>query len=259
MADMTRLPCTWHGYPRDSSGCYPIDALLKYGGCTVEANTCFALGVIPVDTHGHPVPGDDPAYAACVHDKPSHRWLKKVMRKSMDEPKDLIVDGSPAVAAPAEHVALTEAPGSPLNATEDVMALLPKDGSGGSMITVMLALIAVGGGGAAWKFYQNFAKQKHEQKMKEIELNAASQQQQNDDKHDKCAAERVALEAKVSTLEARLAEAEKTAQEAVKEAAKKGEIELPFDPEEMQDRLAKLEKILIPPVKRKPGRPKKSS
>lgn len=193
----------------------------------------------------------------------------------MNENQDLVVDAGPADAAapvsaapvaPAEHVALTEVPGAPLNATEDVKALLPKDGSGGSMITVMLALIAVGGGGAAWKFYQTFAKQKHEEKMKELELQAGAKADKQDDdkhdKHDKCATERVALEAKVSTLEARLAEAEKAAKEAAdaaKEAAKKGEVELPFDAEELQDRLAKLEKILVPPAKRKPGRPKKNA
>ena len=192
----------------------------------------------------------------------------------MNDSQDLIVDAAPADAPPSENVALTEAPGSPLNATEDMTALLPKDGSGGSMITVMLAIIAVGGGGAAWKFYQTFAKQKHEQKMKELELSAGAQATKKDDeKPDTLAAERVALEAKVSTLEARLAEAEKLAKEAaeaakeaaeavkeaVKAAAKKGESKRPFDDAAMQDRLVALEKILIPPVKRKPGRPKKST
>jgi uncharacterized protein HemX len=189
----------------------------------------------------------------------------------MDETQDIVVDASspaaavvaaPAPAAADEHVALTGAPGLPLNATEDVKALLPKDGSGGSMITVALALIAVGGGGAAWKFYQNFAKQKHEEKMKALEIQASAQQdKKDDDKHEKCAAERVALESKVSSLEARLAEAEKAAKEAkeaAEAAAKKGELELPFDADDLQDRLAKLEKILVPPAKKKPGRPKKS-
>ena len=189
----------------------------------------------------------------------------------MDETQEVSADAGALIvadaAAPAakqpEHVALTEVPGVPLNATEDIKALMPKDGSGGSMITVMLALVAVGGGGAAWKFYQTFAKQKHEQKMKELELQAETQQKQNDDKHEKCAVERVALEAKVSALEARLAEAEKAAKDAAAaaEAASKGggEIELPFDADELQDRLAKLEKALAPAAKRKPGRPKKVS
>lgn len=277
MADMTRLPCTWHGFPRDPAGCYPVEALLRYGGCTIEANTCFTLGIIPVDKHGHPVPSDDPAYAECVHDtKPLARWrpklTKKLMRKDMDETIDLADAGTSALApvasaapaAPAAHTALTEVPGMPLNATEDIKALLPKDGSGGSMITVMLAVVAVGGGGAAWKFYQNFAKQKHEEKMKALEIQAEAQQnKKEDDKHEKCAAERVALEAKVSSLEARLAEAEKVAKdaaEAAQAAAKgSGDIELPFDADDLQDRLAKLEKALAPAPKRKPGRPKKNA
>ena len=39
---------------------------------------------------------------------------------------------------------------------------------------MLLAILAVVGGGAAWKFYSQFAEQKHEQKMKEMELQAKS-------------------------------------------------------------------------------------
>lgn len=273
MTNITRLPCTWQGFPRDAYGCYPLEALIRFGDCTVQANTCFAINAVPVDKHGHAVFEENEKLAECLHDKkPLARWRPKktTERKRMDDTQEtgaavsdaqIATPAAPVAAKEAEHVALTEVPGVPLNATEDIKALLPKDGSGGSMITVMLALVAVGGGGAAWKFYQTFAKQKHDQKMKELELKAEAQQNKNDDNHQKCAAERVMLEGKVSALEARLAEAEKTAKEAAAaaEAASKGssELELPFDADDLQDRLAKLEKALSPPVKKKPGRPKK--
>lgn len=173
----------------------------------------------------------------------------------------MVVDAGaaePAMVADSGEVALTEAPGMPLNATEDILALMPKDGSGGSMITVILALVAVGGGGAAWKFYQTFAKQKHEQKMKELELQAeANSNKKDDDKHEKCAAERVALEAKLSALAGRLADAEKMAKDAADAAASKSEpLDVSFDADDMQERLAKLEKAMAA-AKRAPGRPKK--
>ena len=43
---------------------------------------------------------------------------------------------------------------------------------GDSSLTLMLAMLAVVGGGAAWKFYTQYSEQKHEQKMKQLELEA---------------------------------------------------------------------------------------
>ena len=37
---------------------------------------------------------------------------------------------------------------------------------------LLLAIIAVVGGGAAWKFYTQYSEQKHEQKMKQMDLQA---------------------------------------------------------------------------------------
>lgn len=43
---------------------------------------------------------------------------------------------------------------------------------GDNSLTLMLAMLAVVGGGAAWKFYTQYSEQKHEQKMKQLELDA---------------------------------------------------------------------------------------
>lgn len=259
MGDDARLPCSWQDYPRDAHGCLPIKALLTADNCIIGPGVCFSLEAAPMDNHGHPVPSDDPKYATCIHDAdlPGSKAAvpRNKKRNKMNDAPETAATIVPEAQDPHETVALTEVPGLPLNATEDIKALMPKDGSGGSMVTVALAVVAVGGGGAAWKFYQNFAKQKHEQRMKELELQAESQQNKKDDSHEKCTAERLALELKVSSLETRLASAEKAMTEAAQ--AKGGDIELPFDADELQERLAKLEKLMTP-EKKKPGRPKKS-
>jgi uncharacterized protein HemX len=117
-------------------------------------------------------------------------------------------DGPP----PPPHQATTEAPAAQTaahTAVGELSGLLPKDGSGGSAITVMLALIAVAGGGAGWKFYQSFAKQKHEQRMKELELKEKKLEIQSEDKkddHKACEAARAADRAALAALEAKIAE-----------------------------------------------------
>jgi hypothetical protein len=136
-----------------------------------------------------------------------------------------------AMSEPApvvEAAPLTEAPAS---AAAEVQALLPRDGSVGTGVTVLLTLIAVGGGGAAWKFYTSFAKQKHEQRMKELEIKEKKIELQDDkDDHKACeaarAADRAALEAKIEALEAHRAAS------------------LSFDPEDLQDRISQIEMVL---------------
>jgi uncharacterized protein HemX len=70
--------------------------------------------------------------------------------------------------APQDTVASV---GAPESAAGELAAL--KDLAGGNAtLTVVLALIAVVGGKAGWKFFSDRAKLKHEEKMKEMELQA---------------------------------------------------------------------------------------
>jgi hypothetical protein len=55
-----------------------------------------------------------------------------------------------------------------------------------SPLTIVLALVAVGGGGAAWKFYSQRSKEKHEEAMLKIEKNADSDASKNDQQRQKC-------------------------------------------------------------------------
>lgn len=124
------------------------------------------------------------------------------------------------------------------NAISEVKSLIPADGNA-NMITVALAAIGVAGGGAAIKLYQNMVKSKHEQKMKQLELEE-QRNEKKDDQHQQCNAARVALEAKVASLTARIEEL----------AARKSDgpsLDLgDFDPEALEERLKKIETALKP-------------
>lgn len=297
---MAKEPCSFVG-EADGQGCLPVSALTSVGrDCSFPVGTCFVLHYDRVDEHGHVVDSDDPAAFKCLHHP-----KEKTMSKTPAAPtaKEDLVDAAlahdeaapdadlapdaaeepppplPAPApAPLAHKTVVEVPSGPPTAINEVKALVGSDG--GSMITVLLAAIGVLGGGAGWKFYQSFAKQRHEEKMKQLEIEAtrvekveavnaeraadlaeAQRAEKKDDNHQKCSAERLALESKVTALESRLAEAEKAAQEAAdaakaaseaaaaakQEAAKQDEPELPFNAEDFEgvkERLEQIEKAL---------------
>lgn len=77
----------------------------------------------------------------------------------------------------------------------DLSSLTELAGSNGG-IGVIMALIAVAGGGAAWKFYSQHSAQKHEQAMARIEKESSS--------HQACEAKRIELQAKVDALEGKV-------------------------------------------------------
>lgn len=194
-----------------------------------------------------------------------------------------------AAPTPLVHKSHVEVPSAPPTAIGEVKSLVGADG--GSMITVLLAIVGVAGGGAGWKFYQSFAKQRHEEKMKQLEIEATRvvkveavnaeraadlaeaerADKKKDDSHQKCSAERLALESKVAALEARLADAEKAAQEAAEaakaasdaaSAAKQAEPELPFNAEDFEgvkERLEQIEKALKKAPPKEKEKPKKAA
>ncbi len=134
-----------------------------------------------------------------------------------------VVDDGAKVETHAETVA------EPVPAGFDPMAVAQAN----PMLAFGLAILAVVGGGAGWKFWTKMSEQKHEQKMKELELQAQAQGL-NGAQPPPCAAKQVETEAKVAALEARLGKMEK------------GSIGLPddFDGEELLKRVAKVESAL---------------
>jgi hypothetical protein len=144
----------------------------------------------------------------------------------------------PMLTVPPVQGVTTATVGVADNAISEVKSLIPADGHA-NMITVALAAIGVAGGGAAIKLYQNMSKNKHEQAMKKLELEERRSEKQ-DDQHQQCNASRVALETKIASLTARLEEL----------AARKPEsssLDLgDFNPEELEERLKKIEASLKP-------------
>jgi hypothetical protein len=240
--------------PRDAQGCLPVGAMVAAHGCRISHAECFTL-INPEDAFGTKkkektrmaktpsAPPSTPAAPAPAVLVEEETLETEASPEGEAEEKAAPLAGPPR--APAALQAHTEVPASQ-TAVGELSAFLPKDAGGAT--SVLLALLAVAGGGAGWKFYQSFAKQKHEQRMKELEIEAtrvekveAVQAERADDRDDHKACEaaratdRAAFEEKLAALEARLVEAEKP---------KADDIDLPFDPAELNDRIEQIEKAL---------------
>ena len=80
---------------------------------------------------------------------------------------------APAAAAPAPvateaHTAQPEQP--PIPSADDLTKVMGAAGGGG--MGLMALIILVVGGAAGWKFWSKLSEQKHEQKMKQMEMDA---------------------------------------------------------------------------------------
>lgn len=104
------------------------------------------------------------------------------------------------------------------------------DGTGGNpMLALGLAILAVVGGGSAWKLWTKRSEQAHELAMKRLELDAATMN--GTAQPPPCQAKQAEVEAKLVALEARIAKAEKAS------------LALPadFDADELTGRIGKVE------------------
>lgn len=158
----------------------------------------------------------------------------------------------PHEAAPAELHATTQAAPEPANAVPDLSQIQGLS-NGNPVVTVILALILVGGGTAGWKFWQKKSEQSHELSMKkaDLELEMAGF---NGAQPPPCQAASVKLNGELTEIRGELksnAEAHKKLQEQIDELADRlGKLEKKtssmfsggFDPEEIEERIAKLEK-----------------
>ena len=80
---------------------------------------------------------------------------------------------APAAAVEEAHAEATEAAAKaqamveqPVAAVADLKNAIPADAN---IFTVLMGVVAVAGGGAAWKFYSDHSKRKHEAEMARIE------------------------------------------------------------------------------------------
>lgn len=105
--------------------------------------------------------------------------------------------------------------------------------AGGGSTGLILAVIAVVGGGAAWKTYQKFSEQKHEQAMKRLDLEAKAQGLSGA-QPPPCQVKQVEVDAKLAAFETRIAATEK----------KSATLSADFDGDDIERRVKKLEKAV---------------
>lgn len=201
-----------------------------------------------------------------AHHKAHQEQVTEHAEAHQDEAPTLPVAPTPQVVEPLALPTLPQPPptvatvGVPTTAMDELAKLLPANGQIGGM-TVILAAIAVLGGGAAWKFYSQRSKEKHEEKLKEMELQASQPTQQ----HPTCKMENEAIHADLRRLNENLqgvsgsiqnvsASIQEVAQRVAKLEAKVESPDLPEGLEnlgEMEDRIKKLERAIKPPRKTK--------
>jgi len=188
-----------------------------------------------------------------------HVRHKKVKHHVEVEPDDEVVDetsGDDPVVAPLVHHEVPATPvaapsatvatvGVPATATDELSRLMPANGQVGVM-TLLFAVVAVLGGGAAWKFYSQRSKEKHEEKLKEMELQASQPQTQ----HPSCKAENEATQGELRKLNESVGSVSTSISDVSQRVAtlesKLETPELPEGLEDMEDRLKKLEKAVKP-------------
>ena len=152
------------------------------------------------------------------------------------DPATLPAPEAPPVTPPAEappapdFAAVTTAP-DPTTAASELQGLVGAAG-GDSTVAIALAAIAVLGGGAAWKFYQKKAEQTHELRMEEMKLKAQSQTPSQSP--PPCIMKHGELDARLAAVEAKA--------DAAATKAKAAGLPAGFDPDDLEDRIAKLEK-----------------
>jgi hypothetical protein len=176
--------------------CIPLTQ--DVAGCKFEAGACFYVQSTPVeigDTNMALPPGFPPPKKA----KPVHHEVPVVSKEEAPS------EEKPVAAAPV----LPELPALPkTTATVGQPALPAIPGLPANLPSSPLAVAALAIGalttGAAWKFWQNRAKLKSAEKMKKMELEKSSSQ--NDEQKKKCEGTTLAFEKFKSETDAKLNE-----------------------------------------------------
>jgi hypothetical protein len=136
--------------------------------------------------------------APTVTPSPEPRTRGTVGHPKRSKPMD---EQIPAPAAPTPVAApQTASVGVPAPPSAADLSKIAADAGGGSVGLLMAALAILGGGGAVWKFLNGRSKQQHEQRMKELELQADNQKR-DDDKDKKCESRTSGISLRIDSLE----------------------------------------------------------
>jgi len=239
-----RPPCQFTDDMRDANGCLPMSVFLgSLGDCRIELREgerlCFSSAMQMYDKHGHKLDGDyDPAAKDGCDHKDSKEWKAEHRghkEHHMEEQKPVESAPETTTMTPPAPVATTSTV-SVDAAVAQTKDLLGKDAGPGLLIAGAAVLAVIG---AAIKIVPTWLKGKQELEAKRLEAEQSRSEKQ-DDNHQKCSAERAVLEAKVAMLQSKLEAVEAKAEKAGSASLNMGE----FDPEELEERLAKIEKAL---------------
>ena len=110
--------------------------------------------------------------------------------------------------------------------SQDLMKIA-KDNATDPTVAIILAALAVFGGGAAFKFYRQWSEQKHEEKMAKIKIESKGQ----DKSPGQCQAVHAQLTADLAEVKSRVGTLEN-----------KVSVDADFDGERLEKRVKKLEK-----------------
>ena len=122
-----------------------------------------------------------------------------------------------------ELVATVEQPAND-NVSAELMKLA-KENSSDPTVTMILAAMAVFGGGAAMKFYRQWSEQKHEEKMEKIKMDSKNQ----DKSPGECQTVHAQLTAQITEVKAKVSSIENS-------------IDVDFDGDRLERRVKKLER-----------------
>lgn len=153
---------------------------------------------------------------------------------------------APLAPPPAALPALPLVPtvGGPTSAAAELRGLLPASGeaTGGSIV---LALLAVLGGGTAWRFYRQRSRERHELALRELELKGGQQSSPD------CRAEHVSvreeLQRQAAQLEALTRASNETATRLGRVESRGESMELPTGLARLETRVARLERAAKSP------------
>lgn len=189
-----------------SRNCNPVPVEASYLPQVLVNTTSPDAGAVM------PNPQEESTQPNTALNEDAPRVERKVRAHKTREPEAETLAEEPP--AEVEEPALVAAPTTkPIHAAVGVAApevdvkKIVEESAGATPYTVMLALIAVVGGGAGWKFYQNYAKQKHEQAMKALEIEQSKAERQQND-HQACATRSAALTTQVETLASKVSQVE---------------------------------------------------
>lgn len=143
----------------------------------------------------------------------------------VEEKKETTIGDENMAKKDQELIATVEQPGTD-NLSAELMQMA-KDNASDPTVTIILAAMAVFGGGAAMKFYKQWAEQRHEEKMAKIKADSKSQ----NDSPGQCQAVHAQLTAELADVKGRVGSLEN-----------KVSLNADFDGDRLERRVKKLEK-----------------